>query len=308
MKHIKNKELGRMSLFEVSQTVKEPSPSEGGLETIFSSRGTRWSGLLVEKKRRTFADCPHVVEIHEPWIVDPAKVELKWMARGTRYRFTIRPGMSMFINEGYRFDELTGATPECEVVYVRLEQAKIVELLHGDAPSSKIDFFDNVTTHDEQAVGMITAMYAEARAGSPAGALFSESISVALLTHLYDRYDRAGAARRLEGRLSPRQVETINRYVTEHIGSDLSVVELAGVLQLSPAHFCRMFPKTCGVTPHRFVLNKRIAIAIDKLESPSAPPLAELARALGFGDQAHFSNIFRTLVGCPPSEFRNRNN
>jgi AraC family transcriptional regulator len=295
-----------MSQPEVSQTKKEPSPSEGGVETLFSSRGTRWSGLLVEKRRRTFADCPHVIEIHEPWIADPPKIDMKWVARGTRYRFTIRPGMSMFINEGYRFDELTYATPEFEVVYVRLEQAKIVELLHGDAPSSKIDFFDNVITNDEQAVGMINAMYAEARAGSPAGALFSESISVALLTHLYDRYDRAGAARRLEGRLSPRQVETINRYVTEHIGSDLSVVELAGVLQLGPAYFCKSFSKTCGVTPHRFVLNRRIAIAIDKLESPSAPPLAELARSLGFVDQAHFSNIFRKLVGRSPSQFRNR--
>jgi AraC family transcriptional regulator len=295
-----------MPPLEVLRTTKEPTSSEGGLETIFSSRGTGWSGLLVEKRRKTFADCPHVSEVHEPLIVVPPKIDVKWVARGTRYRFTIRPGMSMFVNEGYRFDELTLATPECEFVYVRLEQAKIVELLQGDARSSKVDFLDNVTTNDEQAVGMINAMYAEARAGSPAGALFSESISVALLTHLYDRYDRAGAARRLEGRLSPRQVEIINCYVTEHIGSDLSVVELAGVLQLSPAHFCRMFPKTCGVTPHRFVLNKRIAIAIDKLESPSAPPLAELARTLGFAHQTHFNNIFRKLVGRSPLQFRNR--
>jgi AraC family transcriptional regulator len=295
-----------VSLPEVLQTKKDPSPSEGGAETIFSSRGTRWSGLLVEKRCKTFGDCPHVFEVHEPWIVDPPKIEVTWVARGTRYRFAFRPGMSMFVNEGYRFDEVSAATPEFDTVYVRLEQAKIVELLHDDARSSKIDFLEYVTTNDEQAVGMINVMYAAARAGNPAGALFSESISVALLTHLYDRYDRAGAARRLERRLSPRQVETINRYVTEHIGSDLSVVELAGLLQLSPAYFCKAFSKSCGVTPHRFVVNKRIAIAIDKLELPSAPPLAELARTLGFADPAHFSTIFRKLVGRSPLQFRNR--
>jgi AraC family transcriptional regulator len=156
------------------------------------------------------------------------------------------------VNEGYRFDEMIAAIPEYEALYVRLEQAKIAELLHDDVRPSKVDFLENVTTNDEQAVGMINAMYAEARAGGPAGALYSESISVALLAHLYDRYDRAGAARRLEGRLSPRQVEIVNRYVTVHIGSDLSVVELAGLLQLSPAYFSKAFSQTCGVTASSF--------------------------------------------------------
>jgi AraC family transcriptional regulator len=294
-----------MSLLEGFQPKKEPSPSDRSPETIFSSRGTGWSGLLVEKRRIMFADRPHVFEVHEPWIVDPPKIDMKWVARGTRYRFTIRPGTSIFINEGCRFNELTAAASECEAVVVRLEPAKIVELLHDDIRLSKVDFLENVTTNDEQAVGMINAMYAEARVGSPAGALFSESISVALLSHLYDRYDRAGAARRLEGRLSPRQVEIINCYVSEHIGSDLSVAELAGLLRLSPSYFGKAFSKTYGVTAHRFVLTKRIVIAIDKLTSPSAPPLADLARTLGFVDQAHFSNVFRKLVGRSPLQFRN---
>jgi hypothetical protein len=40
-------------------------------------------------------------------------------------------------------------------------------------------------------VGIVNAMYAEARAGNPAGDLFSRAISVALLAHVYDRYDRS---------------------------------------------------------------------------------------------------------------------
>jgi AraC family transcriptional regulator len=113
--------------------------------------------------------------------------------------------------------------------------------------------------------------------------------------------------RRLEGRrLSPRQDEIVSRYVREHIGDSLSIVELSTLLQLSPANFCKAFSKTHGVTPHRFVLNQRIMIAMEKLRQPSAPPFAELARALGFANQAHFSNVFRKLVGRSPLQFRNR--
>jgi AraC-like DNA-binding protein len=94
--------------------------------------------------------------------------------------------------------------------------------------------------------------------------------------------------------------------VREHIGDSLSIAELANLLQLSPAYFCKAFSKTHGVTPHRFVLNQRIVIAMEKLRQTSAPPITELARALGFAGKQHFSNVFRKLVGCPPSEFRNR--
>jgi AraC family transcriptional regulator len=98
-------------------------------------------------------------------------------------------------------------------------------------------------------------MLAEARAGSPCGSLLSQSLSAALLAHLYDRYDRSRASKRMEGRLSPRQVAIVSQYVKERIDSDLSIVELSALLHLSPAYFCRAFSKTLWVTPHHFVTN-----------------------------------------------------
>jgi AraC family transcriptional regulator len=84
------------------------------------------------------------------------------------------------------------------------------------------------------------------------------------------------------------------------------VAELANLLHLSPAYFCKAFAKIRGVTPHRFVLNERIAIAMKKLQMPFVPSLAQVAADLGFADQAHFSTVFRKIVGRSPSEFRNK--
>jgi AraC family transcriptional regulator len=195
---------------------------------------------------------------------------------------------------------MTGA----DSINVQLEESKLSELQHDDIRASRVDFMEHVISRDEQVAGMLSAMLAEARAGNPAGDLFSQSISLALLAHLHDRYDRSKAAHRAEGRLPQRQIDIVSRYVREHIDSDLSIVGLANLLELSPAYFCKTFSKTLGVTPHRFVLNERIGIARQRLRQPSPPPLAEIARKLGFADQAHFSNVFRKLVGCSPSEFR----
>ncbi len=294
-----------MSVQVSSPRRKRSAIDKDEFETLFSSRGTKWSGLTVEKARQLSADSPHDVEATEPLVgyVQPS-IEVKWAARGARHRCTFRPGVSVFLNKHYPLYELTATTQEFDAIFVRLERPKIAELLHDDVRLPKVDFLDHVIMNDDQAIGMIGAMYAEARAGSPAGGLLAQSISLALLAHVYDRYDRANAARRFESRLSPRQDEIISRYVRENIGSDLSVTELADLLQLSPAYFCKAFAKTRGVTPHRFVLNERISIAMEKLRQPSAPVLAQLAADLGFANQAHFSNVFRKIVGCSPSEFR----
>jgi AraC family transcriptional regulator len=272
--------------------------------TLFSSRGTRWGGLPIE-----------LIRMHpgSPYSVDPTEhrvytilstTQITWTARATRHRAQFRPGTSFFLKKWYQLDGIV-SDERTDYIRVLLEDGRVSELWHDDVGSSRVDFLENVTTNDEQAVGMINAMYAEARAGSPAGDLFSQAISVALLAHVYDRYDRSRAVR-LEGRLSRRQVETVSRYVSEHIRCALSIVELAGLLQLSPAYFCRAFSKTLGVTPHRFVLNERISTAKQRLQQTSTPPLGELAGDLGFANQTHFGVVFRKLVGCSPSEFRKR--
>jgi AraC family transcriptional regulator len=232
--------------------------------------------------------------------------EIIWAAGGTRHRAQCGPRTSIFLRERHQVNDLV-STKRSDFIRVRLEDEKVSELLQDDVCAPRVDFLEYVITTDDQLVGIVNAMYAEAQAGSPAGDLFSQAISVAFLAHVYDRFDRSRAVR-LEGRLSRRQVETVSRYVSEHIGCALSIVELAGLLQLSPAYFCRAFSKTLGVTPHRFVLNERIAIAAQRLQQTKAPPMAELACAVGFATQSHFNVVFRKLVGCSPSEFRRRAN
>jgi AraC family transcriptional regulator len=292
---------GRMS----SGVAMERAHEQSGLLTLFSSRGTRWGGLPVELLRM-HPGSPHGVDPTEHRVAAVlSTTEVAWTARGTRHRAQWRPGTSIFLRERYQLDDLD-STERTDSIVVALEDGKVSELQHDDLCSSRVDFLEHVITTDDQLVGIVNAMAAEARAGSPAGDLFSQAISVALLAHVYDRYDRSRAARRLEGRLSRRQVETVSRYVKGHIECALSIVELAGLLQLSPAYFCTAFSKTLGVTPHRFVLNERIAIARQRLQQTSAPPIAGLACALGFANQPHFSVVFRKLVGCSPSEFRRR--
>lgn len=280
-----------------------PTQAERGYKTIFSSSGTRWNGLSVELGFQSQPELPFSIEEPQSRIYRVlSTTDIAWSARGAHHKERWRAGTTIFLRERYRLDDIF--TKGTQTINVELEKRKVLKLLNDDARASSVDFIEHVITSDEQVAGILGAMLAEARAGNPAGDLFAESISVALLVHLYDRYDRSRAAFRLEGRLSQRQIDIVSRYVRDNIAEDLSIVGLAQLLRLSPAHFCKAFSRTLGVTPHRFVLNERISIARQQLRRPLPPPLVELARKLGFADQAHFSNVFRKLVGCSPSAFR----
>ncbi|OAV54039.1 AraC family transcriptional regulator [Rhizobium sp. WYCCWR10014] len=93
-------------------------------------------------------------------------------------------------------------------------------------------------------------------------------------------------------------------YIENLLGkSDLSVEELAGVAHMSPFHFSREFKRAAGMAPHRFVLERRIERARLYL-ADGKETLANIAYATGFSSQAHFSSVFRRLMGATPKEYQ----
>jgi AraC-like DNA-binding protein len=82
---------------------------------------------------------------------------------------------------------------------------------------------------------------------------------------------------------------------------DLAV--LAGVAGFSVFHFAREFKQTAGVTPHFYLLQKRVQRAKEMLARTDLS-LSEIALAAGFADQSHLARHFRRMVGSTPGEFR----
>ena len=85
----------------------------------------------------------------------------------------------------------------------------------------------------------------------------------------------------------------------------LSIGSLARGLGCSVGYFQRVFRRTTGVSPGRYLAQVRLQHAVMWLES-SDLPIAELAAKVGYVDPLYFSRVIRKAVGCSPSEFRAR--
>lgn len=86
------------------------------------------------------------------------------------------------------------------------------------------------------------------------------------------------------------------------LGADLSLNQLAAAANVSPFHFARLFKNTTGIAPHQFVLRLRLERA-KRLIAAGQLSLTEIALAVGFFDQAHFTNVFRRTFGLTPKAF-----
>jgi AraC family transcriptional regulator len=100
-------------------------------------------------------------------------------------------------------------------------------------------------------------------------------------------------------------MKRVQEYVGAHLEGCISLVHLAKVAGLSPMHFAAQFRAATGHRPHDYLLQQRIESAKDIL-STKEMALAEVALAVGFHAQAHFSTVFKRLTGETPARWRKR--
>lgn len=105
------------------------------------------------------------------------------------------------------------------------------------------------------------------------------------------------------GGLSPGVLRRTREYVDSHLSEGLELKQLALTAGLSLHHFARAFKMSVGVTPHQFVLQRRLSLARDLLTSTDRP-IADIAIAAGFSDQSHLARHFRQSFAVSPITFR----
>jgi AraC family transcriptional regulator len=89
--------------------------------------------------------------------------------------------------------------------------------------------------------------------------------------------------------------------IVAHLDESIEVAALAAIAGRSPFHFIRVFTRSVGVTPHRYVVRLRLQRAIELVRDGQSG-LAEIAAATGFADQSHLSRWVRRVHGVSLSQ------
>jgi len=108
--------------------------------------------------------------------------------------------------------------------------------------------------------------------------------------------------RRIPARDEARVARVVRELETEPAAAH-SLATLAQRAAMSRYHFLRCFRRVTGVTPYHYLLNRRLALAAQRLREDSASVL-QIATDAGFADLSEFTRRFRAHFGRPPGAWR----
>jgi AraC-like DNA-binding protein len=99
----------------------------------------------------------------------------------------------------------------------------------------------------------------------------------------------------------------IETYIQSHFKEEITITQLAELVNLSPNYVTSIFKEVTGQTPIEYVHQLRSSIARDLLLS-SDMKISEISDYLGFCEPTYFHRIFKKVMGLPPSALLKQRN
>lgn len=104
------------------------------------------------------------------------------------------------------------------------------------------------------------------------------------------------------------QKDTVGKvidYIEEHLGEELNLEQIAEYVGYSRFHLNRIFMEETGCTIHKYIQERRLTLAAEKLVDTDMD-ITQIAYDAGYQSQQAFSLAFKQVYLCPPGVYRKR--
>ncbi|TDC52505.1 AraC family transcriptional regulator [Actinomadura sp. KC345] len=218
------------------------------------------------------------------------------------------PGATTFIPAGRARRTLYR---DSTITYAALRLAPdLPEALGPLGDPARIEFIPHTNRPDpflHQMAAALVERTAEGTGDGPADRLFADSVSTAVLLHLVRRYSGRAARRAAPprpARLDGRTLRAVLDHIEDRLGENLRLDALAGVAGMDRYGFARAFRAATGLSPHRYVTERRLERAARLLRQRADLPIADIAYRVGLSSQSHLTTAFRRRYGATPARYR----
>jgi len=262
-----------------------------------------WKNFAVERRTTMPAEKPERILDHHFLILWDAHVaEGEIAGRGGRFapykKFpntitTCAPGIMPATRGANKHEVIVGALG-----------ADFVEALEAELDTRPHGSFQILYGTDDPDLRYLLLLLKESETAGRRGGLYVDSLTTALGMRLLfaSRLEKLPA----DAKVSPLPPRLLRRAL-DRMRTDLSetvdLATLAAESGYSRAHFLWMFRAATGQSPHRYLLELRLAEAQALIASQSMP-LIDIALACGFSSHAHLTTAFRSRFGVTPSGYR----
>lgn len=195
-------------------------------------------------------------------------------------------------------------TKTFDCVRIYLSQSFLAECyteIYGHPPSGPIELFDPQFMADPIVFQLARLLAQVDDDGGPAGPTFVDGVSIALACRLFTLNSMRGRAPLSNGStpLPKWRLKRVVDYIEANLTRPIYLAELGNVAGLTRMHFAAQFRAATGCSPCKYILTRKVAYSQQLLLDPQLS-IASVAAMMGFSSQAHFTVVFKRVVGKTP--------
>lgn len=190
-----------------------------------------------------------------------------------------------------------------EIIIIKLVPS-LIEQIAKESQACSVEIGAKWSTSDPFIRQLGLSLFREFEYGIP-GNLYVESVGNILATHILRRYGIKSKVSEYKqaNQLSQKKLGQAIDYINDNLSQDLTLTELANVVEMNQYKFARAFKYITGTSPHKYLLERRVEEAKELL-SRTQLPIAQISYKIGFSSQSHFTSTFKRLTGTTPAFYR----
>ncbi len=274
---------------------------------ILASDRANWNNIYFAHFRQPACEVPEYVSSQHMICMNVGKpVRLKQAVDGQDKTVYSVPGdlgiYPAYLSQKFSWNE------EVEFFNLFLTPSFLAQVGYDVFGSDRLELIPNLTTLFDPLIQQIgLALKTSLEIDGKNSNLYADSMAHALVVHLLSRYSTHSpqTIKISTSGLTQRQQKQVFEYIHVNLDRNISLAELAAILQLSTYHFAHLFKNSTGISPHQYLIRCRIERAKQLLILDNLS-LAAVAQAVGFASQGHFTYHFKRLVGITPKVFLRR--
>ena len=269
---------------------------------LLSSHEAKWKGILLEHHRQPAWEIPKHSNHHHTIIVHHAKTQVERVLDQHRQIEQIIPGniaiVPADISHQSRWNQ------ESEVTLLMLEPS--YSQIACEMDCDRVELVGHFAKSDPLIYQIGLALKTQLETNATNNRLYIESAVALLSAHLLQYYTSRNIKlhNNTQG-LSQRKLHHIIAYISDRLNDNLSLAAMAQELDMSQYHFCRLFERSMGISPYQYLIQQRVERAKQLLVQGKLS-IAEIAQAVGFGEQSQLTRHLKRATGLTPKQLQNQ--
>ncbi|MFT6389880.1 MAG: AraC family transcriptional regulator [Cellvibrionaceae bacterium] len=167
-----------------------------------------------------------------------------------------------------------------------------------------VEFHHLANQRDPLISQIFKRLLAELKRDDPLSKFSIDILKQELIVHLLRKYT-ASSHKINNGirSLTQEQLCLVNDYIESCYAKDITLKDLAKLVNLSEYHFSRLYKQAAKISPYQYILQCRLKRAQELLSS-SCIAIQKIAFQIGYNDSSAFNKAFNKYVGITPSAYR----